>query len=166
MPGFFQQEQSKQHDDCRTSYTEKVSTKVLKKVLSGSGAEIACRLRDMGWTPERIQEATGLSGEELKNCFLMSSSGILPGCESRSHIPLPFPQFIFQSPDDICLTHPLHVGSRSRTESARVVLQTVTSTCSAFSRACHVLCVTPNSLAAFSRDQSMLFARFAVPSRS
>ncbi|HCP1672525.1 TPA: hypothetical protein OCY15_005072, partial [Escherichia coli] len=28
--------------------------------------EIACRLRDMGWTPERIQEATGLSGEELK----------------------------------------------------------------------------------------------------
>ncbi|HDO6651332.1 hypothetical protein UYN94_15805 [Escherichia coli] len=25
--------------------------------------EIACRLRDMGWPPERIQEATGLSGE-------------------------------------------------------------------------------------------------------
>lgn len=24
--------------------------------------EIACRLRDMGWPPERIQEATGLSG--------------------------------------------------------------------------------------------------------
>ncbi|EHR8987306.1 hypothetical protein KUS72_004581 [Escherichia coli] len=23
--------------------------------------EIACRLRDMGWPPERIQEATGLS---------------------------------------------------------------------------------------------------------
>ncbi|EID64881.1 hypothetical protein ECW26_46050 [Escherichia coli W26] len=38
-----------------------------------------------------------------------------------------------------------------------MVLQTVTSTCSAFSQACHVLCVTPNSLAAFSRDQSMLF---------
>ena len=31
--------------------------------------EIACRLRDMGWTPERIQEATGLSGEELKKMF-------------------------------------------------------------------------------------------------
>ncbi|MDY9355986.1 hypothetical protein UZ965_00680 [Escherichia coli] len=31
--------------------------------------EIACRLRDMGWTPERIQEATGLSGEELKKLF-------------------------------------------------------------------------------------------------
>ena len=31
--------------------------------------EAACRLRDMGWTPERIQEATGLSGEELKKLF-------------------------------------------------------------------------------------------------
>ena len=31
--------------------------------------EAACRLRDMGWTPERIQEATGLSGEELKKMF-------------------------------------------------------------------------------------------------
>ncbi|HAO0314329.1 TPA: hypothetical protein ACXGVC_004660 [Escherichia coli] len=31
--------------------------------------EIACRLQDMGWTPERIQEATGLSGEELKKLF-------------------------------------------------------------------------------------------------
>ncbi|EIY9939149.1 hypothetical protein NFF06_000359 [Shigella sonnei] len=31
--------------------------------------EIACRLRDMGWPPERIQEATGLSGEELKKLF-------------------------------------------------------------------------------------------------
>ena len=31
--------------------------------------EIAWRLRDMGWTPERIQEATGLSGEELKKLF-------------------------------------------------------------------------------------------------
>lgn len=31
--------------------------------------EAACRLRDMGWTPERIQEAAGLSGEELKKLF-------------------------------------------------------------------------------------------------
>lgn len=31
--------------------------------------EIACRLRDIGWQPERIQEATGLSGEELKKMF-------------------------------------------------------------------------------------------------
>ena len=31
--------------------------------------EAACRLRDMGLTPERIQEATGLSGEELKKLF-------------------------------------------------------------------------------------------------
>ena len=31
--------------------------------------EIACRLWNMGWPPERIQEATGLSGEELKKMF-------------------------------------------------------------------------------------------------
>ncbi|EHX9754221.1 hypothetical protein K3779_002344 [Escherichia coli] len=31
--------------------------------------EAACRLWNMGWTPERIQEATGLSGEELKKLF-------------------------------------------------------------------------------------------------
>ena len=31
--------------------------------------EIACRLRDIGWPPERIQEGTGLSGEELKKLF-------------------------------------------------------------------------------------------------
>ncbi|EFP73955.1 hypothetical protein SD1617_0048 [Shigella dysenteriae 1617] len=31
--------------------------------------EIACRLRDIGWQPERIQEVTGLSGEELKKLF-------------------------------------------------------------------------------------------------
>ncbi|MDQ9267701.1 hypothetical protein [Escherichia marmotae] len=31
--------------------------------------EIACRLWNMGWTPERIQEAIGLSGEELKKLF-------------------------------------------------------------------------------------------------
>ncbi|EHK9041209.1 hypothetical protein ACS46Z_003403 [Escherichia coli] len=31
--------------------------------------EIACRLRDIGWPPERIQEATRLSGEELKKLF-------------------------------------------------------------------------------------------------
>ena len=31
--------------------------------------EIACRLWNMGWPPERIQEVTGLSGEELKKLF-------------------------------------------------------------------------------------------------
>lgn len=31
--------------------------------------EIACRLQDIGWPPERIQEVTGLSGEELKKLF-------------------------------------------------------------------------------------------------
>ena len=31
--------------------------------------EAACRLRDIGWPPERIQEVTGLSGEELKKLF-------------------------------------------------------------------------------------------------
>ncbi|WP_248783464.1 hypothetical protein [Escherichia coli] len=39
-----------------------------KGALEGA-REAACRLRDMGWTPERIQEATGLSGEELKKLF-------------------------------------------------------------------------------------------------
>lgn len=45
--------------------------------------EIACRLRDIGWPPERIQEVTGLSGEELKSCFLMSSS--LAFCQAVNH---------------------------------------------------------------------------------
>ncbi|WP_252515679.1 hypothetical protein [Escherichia coli] len=30
-----------------------------KEVALEVAREIACRLRDMGWTPERIQEATG-----------------------------------------------------------------------------------------------------------
>ena len=45
--------------------------------------EIACRLRDMGWPPERIQEATGLSGEELKNLFFQAEDGIRDFCLSR-----------------------------------------------------------------------------------
>ena len=40
-----------------------------KKGVFEVAREAACRLRDMGWTPERIQEATGLSGEELKKLF-------------------------------------------------------------------------------------------------
>lgn len=47
--------------------------------------EAACRLRDMGWTPERIQEATGLSGEELKSCFLMSSSLAFSQAVNHAH---------------------------------------------------------------------------------
>ncbi len=53
---------------------ERLIQKGFEKGALEVAREIACRLRDMGWTPERIQEATGLSGEELKNCFLMSSS--------------------------------------------------------------------------------------------
>ncbi|MEG3575905.1 hypothetical protein VS884_25590, partial [Escherichia coli] len=42
--------------------------------------EIACRLWNMGWPPERIQEVTGLSGEELKKLFPRTSQpGKMPG---------------------------------------------------------------------------------------
>ena len=40
-----------------------------KEGFKEGALEVACRLRDMGWPPERIQEATGLSGEELKKLF-------------------------------------------------------------------------------------------------
>ncbi|ECI7627542.1 hypothetical protein E0968_18495 [Salmonella enterica subsp. enterica serovar Telaviv] len=49
-----------------------ISFTVIRIIQKGTlevAREIACRLRDMGWTPERIQEATGLSGEELKKLF-------------------------------------------------------------------------------------------------
>ncbi|EIY7143989.1 hypothetical protein MOI50_004643 [Escherichia coli] len=49
-----------------------ISFTVIRIIQKGAlevAREIACRLRDMGWTPERIQEATGLSGEELKKLF-------------------------------------------------------------------------------------------------
>lgn len=48
---------------------ERLIQKGFEKGALEVAREIACRLRDMGWTPERIQEATGLSGEELKKLF-------------------------------------------------------------------------------------------------
>ena len=48
---------------------ERLIQKGFEKGALEVALEIAWRLRDMGWTPERIQEATGLSGEELKKLF-------------------------------------------------------------------------------------------------
>ncbi|WMP74147.1 hypothetical protein [Salmonella enterica] len=48
---------------------ERLIQKGFEKGALEVAREIACRLRDMGWTPERIQETTGLSGEELKKLF-------------------------------------------------------------------------------------------------
>ena len=46
-----------------------IAERLIQKGALEVAREIAWRLRDMGWTPERIQEATGLSGEELKKMF-------------------------------------------------------------------------------------------------
>ncbi|EGZ3423530.1 hypothetical protein CYR91_004847 [Escherichia coli] len=46
-----------------------IAERLIQKGALEVEREIAWRLRDMGWTPERIQEATGLSGEELKKLF-------------------------------------------------------------------------------------------------
>ncbi|GAB7594939.1 hypothetical protein BvCmsKSNP011_03326 [Escherichia coli] len=46
-----------------------IAERLIQKGALEVAREIACRRRDMGWTPERIQEATGLSGEELKKLF-------------------------------------------------------------------------------------------------
>ncbi|EFU6833427.1 hypothetical protein LWV78_002087 [Salmonella enterica] len=48
---------------------ERLIQKGFEKGAFEVAREIACRLRDMGWPPERIQEATGLSGEVLKKLF-------------------------------------------------------------------------------------------------
>ncbi|EOQ1763786.1 hypothetical protein NJE04_RS23110 [Escherichia coli] len=61
MPGFFA---SRSRENSMT-----IAERLVQKGALGVAREIACRLRDMGWPPERIQEATGLSGEELKKLF-------------------------------------------------------------------------------------------------
>lgn len=48
---------------------ERLIQKGFEKGALEVAREIACRLRDIGWPPERIQEVTGLSGEELKKLF-------------------------------------------------------------------------------------------------
>ena len=46
-----------------------IAERLIQKGALEVAREIAWRLRDMGWPLERIQEATGLSGEELKKLF-------------------------------------------------------------------------------------------------
>lgn len=65
MPGFFV---SRSRANIMT-IAERLIQKGFEKGALEVAREIACRLRDMGWTPERIQEVTGLSGEELKKLF-------------------------------------------------------------------------------------------------
>ena len=61
MPGFFV---SRSRANSMT-----IAERLIQKGALEVAREIACRLRDMGWPPERIQGATGLSGEELKKLF-------------------------------------------------------------------------------------------------
>ncbi|EHM5182405.1 hypothetical protein NLP61_22810 [Escherichia coli] len=65
MPGFLS---SRSRANSMT-LAERLIQKGFEKGALEVAREIACRLRDMGWPPERIQEATGLSGEELKKLF-------------------------------------------------------------------------------------------------
>ncbi|ELD1722905.1 hypothetical protein AAH298_004480 [Escherichia coli] len=61
MPGFFV---SRNRANSMT-----IAERLIQKGALEVAREIACRLRDIGWPPERIQEVTGLSGEELKKLF-------------------------------------------------------------------------------------------------
>ncbi|EAQ3783079.1 hypothetical protein E6V66_24050 [Salmonella enterica] len=61
IPGFFA---SRSRANSMT-----IAERLVQKGALEVAREISCRLRDMGWPPERIQEATGLSGEELKKLF-------------------------------------------------------------------------------------------------
>ncbi|HFO4519994.1 TPA: hypothetical protein ACHJZX_000864 [Escherichia coli] len=65
MPGFLS---SRSRANSMT-LAERLIQKGFEKGALEVAREIACRLRDMGWPPERIQEVTGLSGEELKKLF-------------------------------------------------------------------------------------------------
>ncbi|EIX3569470.1 TPA: hypothetical protein ACWXNI_004806 [Escherichia coli] len=65
MPGFLS---SRSRANSMT-LAERLIQKGFEKGALEVAREAACRLRDMGWPPERIQEATGLSGEELKKLF-------------------------------------------------------------------------------------------------
>ncbi|HGD8823897.1 TPA: hypothetical protein ACI7EI_005023 [Escherichia coli] len=61
IPGFFA---SRSRENSMT-----IAERLVQKGALEVAREIACRLRDIGWPPERIQEVTGLSGEELKKLF-------------------------------------------------------------------------------------------------
>ncbi|EAA6571393.1 hypothetical protein ED284_13570 [Shigella sonnei] len=61
IPGFFA---SRSRENSMT-----LAERLIQKGALEVAREIACRLRDIGWPLERIQEVTGLSGEELKKLF-------------------------------------------------------------------------------------------------
>lgn len=73
MPGFFVSRSRANSMTIAERLIQKGFDEGLKQGFKQGALEVAreaaCRLRDMGWTPERIQEATGLSGEELKKLF-------------------------------------------------------------------------------------------------
>ncbi|HAO5124060.1 hypothetical protein Q0Q83_22400 [Escherichia marmotae] len=69
MPGFFVSRSRENSMTLAERLIQKGFDEGFKKGALEVAREAACRLRDMGWTPERIQEATGLSGEELKKLF-------------------------------------------------------------------------------------------------
>ncbi|PDN35763.1 hypothetical protein CBI70_14120 [Salmonella enterica] len=69
MPGFFVSRSRANSMTIAEHLIQKGFDEGFKQGALEVAREAACRLRDMGWTPERIQEATGLSGEELKKLF-------------------------------------------------------------------------------------------------
>lgn len=69
MPGFFVSRSRENSMTLAERLIQKGFDEGFKKGALEVAREAACRLRDMGWPPERIQEATGLSGEELKKLF-------------------------------------------------------------------------------------------------
>ncbi|WP_172956524.1 hypothetical protein [Escherichia sp. MOD1-EC6147] len=69
MPGFFVSRSRENSMTIAERLIQKGFYEGFKEGALEVAREIACRLRDMGWPSERIQEATGLSGEELKKLF-------------------------------------------------------------------------------------------------
>ncbi|MCK2342997.1 hypothetical protein MZD94_28290, partial [Escherichia coli] len=69
MPGFFVSRSRANSMTIAERLIQKGFDEGFKKGALEVAREIACRLRDIGWSPERIQEVTGLSGEELKKLF-------------------------------------------------------------------------------------------------
>ncbi|WP_460209171.1 hypothetical protein [Escherichia coli] len=73
MPGFFVSRSRANSMTIAERLIQKGFDEGLKQGFKQGALEVAreaaCRLRDIGWPPERIQEATGLSGEELKKLF-------------------------------------------------------------------------------------------------
>lgn len=69
MPGFFVSRSRENSMTLAERLIQKGFDEGFKQGALEVAREIACRLRDMGWPPERIQGTTGLSGEELKKLF-------------------------------------------------------------------------------------------------